>query len=821
MIQWLNEFCGVDFMPHGQCYLWTPSLIWLHVIADGLIGLAYFSIPLVLVYFVRKRRDVPYSWLFLLFGAFIVACGTTHWLEIWVVWTPHYYLTGGVKALTALISLFTAGALVKVLPQILQFSSPEELRRLNEELEGRFRERTADLEATNARLKREIAEREKGEGEIGRLNQLLQRRVHELQVLLNVLPVGVGIADDPLCRTLRANRELSRILNLPPQENATPAERDTEGETRFVLLRHGPVRALDELPMHACVRDNRPVLGLEQTIRREDGVTLDVIVNVVPVQDEAGATSGCVVTLQDVTSRREAAAARARLAAIVTSSGEAIIGRRPDGVVTDWNGGAERIFGYTAVEMIGQLLDRLVPPGREGEEALSLARIVQGEVVAPFETARIRRDGTLVDVSVMVSPIHDELGAVVGVSELAHDITDRRRAERERGEMERKLQDTQKLESLGVLAGGIAHDFNNLLTVIMGNVSLAGMGARSPAETAGYLRQIDIAARRAAELSGQMLAYSGRGRFVLSLLNLNEIISDSSKLIEVSVGKACMLQLDLAEPMPRIQADAAQLRQIAMNLATNAAEAIGDRPGVVRIKTGVVRLTPELRQALRHGAEIVPDDCVFLEVSDDGCGMNSATQERIFDPFFTTKFIGRGLGLAAVLGIIRGHRGAIKIDSKSGQGTSIRVYFPMADRVARPSEAAAAQAPEIQGPGCVLVVDDEASVRKVATGMLEALGYTVEEAEDGLAAVERFRAHPDRFRFVLLDLTMPRQGGEETFRQMHLLRPAVRVILMSGYSELDAVGRFTGKGLTGFVQKPFTLEALVGEIRRGGAIQGM
>jgi CheY-like chemotaxis protein len=310
-----------------------------------------------------------------------------------------------------------------------------------------------------------------------------------------------------------------------------------------------------------------------------------------------------------------------------------------------------------------------------------------------------------------------------------------------------------------------------------------------------------------------MLAYSGKGRFIVHRLDVNKLIEDTTHLLQISIAKNCVLRFNLATNLPSVKADATQLRQVIMNLVINASEAIASRSGVLALTTGVARVDAEYLKSFRPDASPAHGDYVFIEVSDNGCGMDSATLAKIFDPFFTTKFTGRGLGLAAVLGIVRGHKGGLKVYSEPGKGTTFKLFFPVAP--GRPEDSATPfpDAAPYQGSGTVLVVDDEETVRTVAARMLERIGFTVVTANDGRDGMEKFRTDPGRFTLVLLDLTMPHLDGEETFRQMRLLNPSVRVILTSGFNQQEAVNRFIGKGLAGFIQKPFELASLIQVIR--------
>jgi PAS domain S-box-containing protein len=398
-----------------------------------------------------------------------------------------------------------------------------------------------------------------------------------------------------------------------------------------------------------------------------------------------------------------------------------------------------------------------------------------------------------------------EDGTPRGVLVVARDISARKAAEAERFMTEARVRETQKLESLGVLAGGIAHDFNNLLTGILGNASLAKLDLAPATPPFNCVEEIEKASLRAAELCRQMLAYSGKGRFVVQLLDLSELITEAAPLLELSTTKKAKLRFFLNKHLPLIQADVNQLRQVVINLVSNAAESIGDKDGLIRITTGAMRAT----RAYLHQTHLAPDlpegSYVFVEVSDNGGGMTADILQRIFEPFYTTKFTGRGLGLSAVLGIVRGHNGAIKVESETGKGASFLVLFPAAEQAAMVPAEPPRTAPPARR---ILVVDDEDTVRSVLARMLRSFGYEAVVAANGQEAVQLFHSGRDDFRAVLLDLTMPELDGAETFREIHRMRPELPVVLMSGYSEQDAVSKFGAAGLAGFLQKPFQPDTL-------------
>ncbi|MGA2497108.1 MAG: response regulator [Tepidisphaeraceae bacterium] len=389
------------------------------------------------------------------------------------------------------------------------------------------------------------------------------------------------------------------------------------------------------------------------------------------------------------------------------------------------------------------------------------------------------------------------------------DITERKRAEEERLALQRQMEQTQRLESLGVLAGGIAHDFNNLLMVVLGYADLAMRQASPMSPARESLAEIEKAGRRAAELCRQMLAYSGRGKFILETIVLGSLVEEMAHLLKATISKKAMLTLDLEKSIPPMEGDAAQVRQIVMNLITNASEAIGDRSGVIRISTGAMECSRAHLSATYLDDNLAEGLYVYIEVADTGCGMSRETIGRMFEPFFTTKFTGRGLGMAAVLGIVRGHKGAIHISSELGTGTTIRVLFPAhGNGTARAIVAARPADPSSKATGRVLLVDDEDTLRLLGSRMLGLIGYEVLTAADGQQAVELYQSRWKDIDVVVLDLTMPRMDGEETLLALQHVNPEVRVVMTSGYTEHEIFTRFAGKRLAGFLQKPYTLSTL-------------
>jgi PAS domain S-box-containing protein len=401
-------------------------------------------------------------------------------------------------------------------------------------------------------------------------------------------------------------------------------------------------------------------------------------------------------------------------------------------------------------------------------------------------------------------------GRMVGRVWCYRDITARVRAEEERLRLDSQMQQTQKLESLGLLAGGIAHDFNNLLVSMLGNAGLALTEVPASSTVYERLLQVQTAAQRAAELTNQMLTYSGRGRLTVQSADISALVEEMVSLLRAAVAKNVQIHVDAGRELPPFEGDTGQIRQVIMNLITNASDAIGANGGRIDVVTGRQQVTRAYLADACVGADLPEGEFVFAEVRDTGCGMDGATLARIFDPFFTTKTTGRGLGLAAALGIVRGHRGAIKIVSQQGRGTTFRVLLPTCHTpVGTAAQPPAASCTPVNAR--VLVVDDEASVRAIARESLKRAGFSVVAVDGGASAIEA--VGQSSFDAVLLDLTMPGIGGVDVFRAIKRMQPALPVVVTSGYSQQQIASSFGADAADGFIQKPFLPAALVAALQ--------
>ena len=622
--------------------------------------------------------------------------------------------------------------------------------------------------------------------------QALQQKTDELDRFFHLNIDLLCIADEE-GRFLRLGQAWEAILGWPLDE--------LEGKD-YLNLVHPEDRAATRVAM-AALREQKDVINFVNRYRCKDGSYRFIEWRTAP-----GGNSRVYAAARDVTERinyesslRDSEERFRRIFELVP---EPVLLADPDGHVVGCNDAFCTMSGYERAELLsldGGTLSLWENPQRREEFKAQLA---QRGAADGFEFTFHRRDGQ--SRTIQLSARVFELSGRRLILTVARDLTEHRK-------LEQQMLHSQKLESLGVLAGGIAHDFNNLLTGILGNADLAREELSPLAPARVSLHGIEVAARRAADLCRQLLAYSGRGRFLIQPINLQELVEEMGHLLSVSISKKVVLKFHFGQNLPAVEADATQLRQVVMNLIVNASEAIGERSGVISITTGLAHCDAAYLHGCFTSDGIKEGDFAYVEVADTGDGMDKATLDRIFDPFFTTKFTGRGLGLAAVLGIVRGHKGAIKVYSEKHRGSTFKLLFPVCEHTPIPLLSENHAPAHYRGKGLVLLADDEETIRNLGRRMLERWGFEVVVAEDGREAVDKFRARKDSIALVILDLTMPHLDGEACYRELRQVRPDVRVILSSGYNEQDVVNRFAGKGLAGFVQKPYTSEELLAKVR--------
>jgi two-component system cell cycle sensor histidine kinase/response regulator CckA len=634
--------------------------------------------------------------------------------------------------------------------------------------------------------------------------RLVERQLREQAELRRMIfdhaPGGVALAglDN---RLVEVNEAFCRMLGYQRQELL---------QMTFLQFTHPEDLEKTKANQMRAVGETEEIPPLEKRYVRKDGSIVHVQLRVGLARDAAGKPLYLVGQITDVTERRlvesELVERQKQLSTVLAHAPVILFAIDAAGIFTVCEGAGLMAVGRLPREAVGQsVFDRYAArPDLLGD----IRRALAGETF----TVQREMNGAVFETRCM--PQREPDGRIFGMIGLAIDISDRLAVAREREKIEGKLLEVQKLESLGVLAGGVAHDFNNLLTAIMGNANLARLTLPAGSAATANLNQIEQASQLAAGLCQQLLAYAGRGRLEPRLLNLNTLVRETTELLRLSAGSHAQLRFNLAADLPGIMADPAQIRQVLLNIVQNAADAIGRRDGSIEVATRPLAIDEAWLAEASTGQQLTPGNYVCLEITDNGPGLDRGTRARIFDPFYSTKGNGRGLGLAAALGILRSHHGALRVTSEPSRGATFTLAFPIYE-VPAPVETARSANParSWRGSGTVLVVDDEESVRATAAQMIAFYGFTVKQAESGQQAIEFLRQRGSRFDLVLLDLTMPGMDGFATFTALRQLQADQRIVVFSGYSAQDAKQRFAGQNLNGFLQKPFSADSLRDALR--------
>ncbi len=770
---WLLDPSGLT--PHGFCLLWEPWLIWTHVLSNVGIGLAYFSIPVVLLRFVRKRGDLVFKPVFALFAAFILLCGAGHWADLLTLWWPLYRVEGAVKAATALVSVATAAALWPLLPRALALPSPAQMRLANAALR--------DSEACH------------------RANFV------GAPVPLHILDTGGRIVEVS-----------DRWLDLLGYSRAEVVGRavgdfqeDGGAATRAVF---------DAVLASAAELRDAP-----RRFVRRDGAVLDVLASARVERAADGAPARAIVALVDVTARGRAEAAladseRSFRLLVEGVTDYAIYMLDPGGRVTTWNAGARRIKGWAAEEIVGQHFCRFY--SEEDRAAAAPERALErAEATGRFEAEgwRVRKDGSRFWASVVIDAIRDEDGALVGFAKVTRDITEKREAERALEAARAQLAQAQKMEAIGQLTGGVAHDFNNVLQAVTGNLELIRRRARDERPDVARLagNALDAAAK-ATGLTSQLLAFARRQRLDPKPLDPVEVVEGMRGLLARTAGDRITLRVEAEEDAGFCLADRNQLESALLNLAINARDAIGEAAAVGAAAPGTITVSvrPEEVAGTAEGGWPPGGDYLRVSVRDDGPGMPEEVRRRAFEPFFTTKAPGKGtgLGLAQIHGFAHQSGGTVLIDSAPGRGTEVAILLPRTGAAAPDAGIGMAAEPEAEaGYGeTVLVVEDDALVRGALAETLRDLHYRVVEAADADAAL----ALLDRgtgVDAILSDVTMPgSMDGLGLAAAARARLPGVPVVLATGRA-----GALDGRSLppgVGVLRKPLSRSAIAVALRR-------
>jgi PAS domain S-box-containing protein len=604
---------------------------------------------------------------------------------------------------------------------------------------------------------------------------------------------------------------------------ANPAFLKMTGYTPDEILGRTPRLLQGPRTDRATLNRVRQALEHYQSIQVEllnyckDGREVWVELSIVPVADESGHFVYFVTIQRDITERKRAEQAlrdsEERFRFLAHAVQDCISLTDPQRNTLYVNPACLQMTGYTEEEYCClDFAQRAHPDDRQLLEQTYKATL-HGETTT-IQWRCQRKDGSYIWFETLSTPIVGADGQISKIVCCSRNITERRRQEEERRELETQIQQAQKWESISVLAGGIAHDFNNLLTSILGNASLALMDLPADSPVQRYLQQIEDSSNRAADLCRQMLAYAGKGQFVIEPVEISVLVEEMTNLLRAVISRKATLQLDLARHMPPVEGDATQLRQIVLNLITNASDALQDNPGTIRIATRCIRADQDLLRSTYINDDLPEGAYILIEVTDTGCGIMPDALGRIFDPFYTTKFTGRGLGLAAVLGIVRAHHGTLRVHSQPGAGSSFQILLPPMSQPATVTTVPNPTLPNWRGSGTVLVIEDEATIRDLALQILQSAGFQVLLAADGEEGLRRFTQNAGQLTAVLLDLTMPRMSGLETLREIRQQQAELPVILMSGYSEEEIRRKHGDLTFQAFLQKPFSRTTLLATLRQ-------
>lgn len=648
---------GQGLTPHGFCLLWEPGLLWLHATSDIATGIAYFAIPVALASIVLKRRELRFGWMFWLFGLFILACGTTHFMEVWTLWHPDYGIQGLIKAFTAITSVLTAILLIRILPTLMAVPTPFQFQQVADKL------------------------------------------------------------SDETVRHERTVEQLRRI------------------EDNFQLL-------------------------------------------VESVHD-------CAMFMVDLT-----------------------------GKVTSWNAGARNIKQYDATEIIGRSFACFYSQ-KDQADGKPMRALETAATFGSFQEEgwRIRKDGTPFMADVLINPVRDRDGMLIGFSKITRDITQRKQVEKELEQARAALAQSQKMEAIGHLTGGIAHDFNNMLTAILGSLELLEIRKEAFSESAArMLGVIRHAADHGVELTKRLLAFSRKQALAPAITDINRLVAGMSELLRRTLGEAISIETVMAGGLWPAFVDANQIESALLNLAVNARDAMS-QGGKLTIETGNASL--DSNYAMPHG-DLAPGDYVFIAVSDTGTGMSADVIEHAFEPFYTTKAVGRGtgLGLSQVYGFVRQSGGHIEIYSEVGRGTTVKMYFPrpVSGQTSTMADPGPVNSNVPHGTETILVVDDDDDVRSYSVNAARHLGYTVLETASPAGALAIITERAD-ISLLLTDVGLPGMTGPALAAAATRLRPTLKVAFTSGYARTAIAALGLLEPNVRFLPKPFRVESLARILR--------
>ena len=633
--------------------------------------------------------------------------------------------------------------------------------------------------------------------------------------LMGIMETEAEINSQLVSRLISTNPVLWRYETLRIEELLARRPRSDVAETRRIFdLNNVPVaESVNVLPSPTIISSHE-IMDSGKAVGR-----IEISRSIVPILQQSGVLSvfGLLFGLllyrwlpfqAVIKSGKQLQDANDFLKKVMEGSTNSLVVINLTGNIQMFNGRFEALTGLPREELSGHSFSSLFSGNARTQVDEELRNVATGiEVNSTFETSLSRHDGLTLRLFFGAVPLLSN-NTISGVIISLDDTTARFNAEEERLELERRFQQTQKLESLGVLAGGIAHDFNNILTIILGYCYVFKEEIDPQSTHADYLKKIEDAANRAADLCQQMLSYAGKNELKHTPTRMNSLVDEIVKMLHSGIKRNVTIELDLHD-VDMIIADSSQIQQIVMNLIINAAEAIGEKKGTIRISLRKAEVAPEQPEADFTGKTIMAGRYVCLEVSDDGCGMDKETQNRIFEPFYTTKFAGRGLGMSATLGIITSHGGALQLSSEPGAGSGFKVFLPLpAKSDSADNWPVLCQTPNIQVSGTILLVDDEEELLTLGRIRLSAIGFSAITATNGIEALELYREQGDNIKLVLLDLLMPEMNGIETYLRLREISRTLPIIFCSGCSKEELSADIIDDNYTGYLSKPYKPDQL-------------
>ncbi len=786
---WLLRANKILWVAHGfTAVLWLSLTLFMvvygsfHVPNPG----AYILVIFLATLLVRGQAPFIYVGLSILGGIFLTFAHNKAFIPLYQP-TPTWIATFGnsyPKAILLLLLIAAAFFTLRFLLITLRFNE-ESIEQIRQTL-GK---RTADLSVMNDKLRHEIAERQQTESALG------QERIF-LRQIIDTTPHFVFVKDKD-GRFVIINKALAAAYNSTPQK--------LEGKSAREVNPHA--QEIDKFE-----QGDQVVLTTQEEVFWPEILFTDLNnkkhwLQVVkrPIVDKLNNTTLVLGIATDITLYKAATESlretEERIRALVEASFDGII-VCVDHIIQEANINFASMFGFPSIEAaIGKNATTLLTTNSHEQ----LRKVMQGEHKMTLEIIGIRQDNKLTFPLEVVSQPIIYKGKRAQISGF-RDISSRKQAE------EAEIQ-AQRLESPTIMAGGLAHDFNNLLVAMMGQISIAKAKISEEHPSLENLDKAMQVTETAALLTRQLLAYTGQGHFQVEAINLNTLIQQNLQLFQDTLPANILFKTNLDAHLPHIQADGVQIQQIIMNLLLNAAQAIGTKAGTITITTTPYHLNQDAVEQWQHyNHSVAAGDYILLEVADTGQGMDEATQNRIFDPFFSTKGTGRGLGLAAVLGIVRGHKGGIRTKSQTDVGTTFQLLFPLNETISLEKETAVSQTQPQQKS--VLVIDDERQVREAVSDILELEEINLLTAANGQDGVAIFSNHQDHIGLVILDLSMPGMSGIETFAALREIEPAAKIILSSGYTETEILQNMAGARPTGFLQKPYQLEAMINIVKK-------